>query len=85
MKLFFYILVVPLVIYQMIIWWIYSKGKLHISYPLQAIAHLWFILVETMLAFNDDSQQAILLFNLLNLYGFIMNIKGYLRLRKDLK
>ncbi len=46
------------------------------------IAYIIYIIIETHLAIRDPEQTAVILFNLTNLWGFFMALKGYLRLRK---
>lgn len=65
----------------MLTYWIYSKGKLNISYPMQALCHIGFLIVETIVALRDPAQYSIFLFHILNVWGVAMNIKGYLRLK----
>lgn len=62
--------------------WQISKGNLKLGYPLLMFVYVLYIIIETILAFNEPSQISILLFDLVNMWGFFMALKGFLRLRK---
>ena len=61
--------------------WQVSKGNLKLGYPLLMFVYTIYIIIETILAFNDPSQISILLFDVVNMWGFVMAFKGYLRLK----
>jgi len=44
-----------------------------------------YFIIECMLAFRDREQLPLLIFNILNVWAFIMAIKGYTRLKKEEK
>lgn len=77
------ILSILIVLNQLVNYYFYGKGNLKVSYPLTMISMLGYMVVETMLAFNDPSQRAIFLFNLVNLFGFVNAYKGYKRLKGE--
>lgn len=79
-ELFFTSLSVFLVATVFISEWFNSKGNLRIVYPLESIKFFGFLILETGLALNHPDQWAIMLFNIANLWGLAMNIKGYRRL-----
>lgn len=62
--------------------WQISKGNLKLGYRLLMFVYVLYIIIETILAFNDPSQISILLFDVVNMWGFLMAFKGYLRLKK---
>jgi len=71
--------VVPL---NIIAQWQLSKGNLKLTYPLFMMVYALYMVVETILAFNDPSQISILLFNVVNLWAFVMAFRGANRLKK---
>jgi uncharacterized membrane protein len=42
-----------------------------------------YFIIETSLALNNPEQIGILIFNILNVWAFVMAAKGLLRLRQD--
>ena len=65
--------------------WFNSKGNLKVVYPLNVLKYGGFIILETALAINDPKQAAILIFNISNTWGLLMNVKGIIRLYKESK
>lgn len=61
--------------------WQVSKGNLKLGYPLLMLVYTIYIIIETILAFNDPSQISILLFDVVNMWGFLMAFRGYRRLK----
>jgi uncharacterized membrane protein len=76
----------PLVIgIQIMNHWMYSKGRLKYAYPLSMLAYALYIIIETYVALREPSQNSLLLFNLVNVWGFMMAFKGYRRIKADEK
>lgn len=65
-------------------YWAVSKGNLKTSYPLSMAMHSLAFVVECTLAYRDMTQAVVLLYNLANIWGFIMAYRGYKRLSCDL-
>lgn len=84
-QLFFTIMSFSLITDVLISEWFNSKGKLHIVYPLNVIKFSGFLILETCLALNNHAQIAMLLFNISNLFGLLMNIQGIRRLKQENK
>lgn len=63
--------------------WNMSKGNMKVVYVLNLFVYASYFIIETSLAFNNPEQIGILLFNLLNIWAFIMAVKGLVRLRKE--
>jgi len=80
MNLFFTILSIFLVLVVFISEWYNSKGNLRVVYPLESIKFSGFLILETALALNHPEQKALILFNIANLWGLFMNLKGMRRL-----
>jgi len=72
--------VVPLNVFTQ---WQLSKGNLKLTYPLFMVVYALYMIIETILAFNDPSQISILLFNVVNIWAFVMAFRGMLRLKKS--
>lgn len=66
------------VILQMIHLYYYGKGNTKIAYRYGVIVYFLFIVVETCLAFMAG-QPSVLLFNIVNTWGWINAIKGAIR------
>lgn len=84
-ELVLWILTPLVVIIQFYNHWCYSKGKLNLAYPLSMLAYSIYTIIETIIALRDPSQLSIMLFNLVNIWGFLMAFRGYMRLKKENK
>jgi hypothetical protein len=49
------------------------------------LAYALYIIIETYVALREPSQNSLLLFNLVNVWGFAMAAKGYRRIKADEK
>jgi hypothetical protein len=78
-----WLLSITVICIQFINHWFYGNGKFQYSYPLAMIAFTIYIIIETSVAIRDPHQYALILFNITNIWGFIMALKGYLRIRKE--
>jgi hypothetical protein len=63
--------------------WFLSKGNLAVAYKLSTVGYTLHMIMDTILAFSSPEQMAVLLFNLVNLWAFIMAVKGWVRLRRE--
>lgn len=81
-EIFFTILSCFLVTVVFIAEWYSSKGNLKVVYPMNCLKFGGFLILETSIALNNPEQWAIMIFNLANLWGLAMNIKGLRRLIK---
>jgi uncharacterized membrane protein len=84
-KIIFWGLTPLVIVIQIMNHWVYSKGKLRYAYPLSMLAYALYIIIETYVALREPSQNSLLLFNLVNVWGFAMAAKGYRRIKADEK
>lgn len=63
--------------------WALSEKKLHIVYPVNMVMYSLYFIAETALAFADPTQLPVLIFNIINLWGLAMAIRGYRKLKRD--
>lgn len=77
------ILTVIVISMQFINHWNLSHGRLHITYPLTIVILLTYMVIETTIALRDSVQYSMLLFNVINLWGIIMAVKGIRRLKRE--
>jgi len=69
------------VILQFVHLWFYSEGKLKFAYPLAFVVYSTYLVVETTLGFASPEQVGILIFNIVNIWGMIMAVRGWRKLR----
>jgi uncharacterized membrane protein len=84
-KIIFWGLTPLVIVIQIMNHWVYSKGRLKYAYPLSMLAYALYIIIETYVALREPSQNSLLLFNLVNVWGFVMAFKGYRRIKADEK
>ena len=65
--------------------WYLAKGILRPVYWLGIIGAIIFSCMNFMLFIHDTEQWSVMLLNILNAYGIIMNIIGLRRLKKESK
>jgi len=85
MTIFFLIPSSITVILSVLSHWNLSKGNNKLVYTLNLFIYAMYFIIETTLALNNPEQIGIILFNILNVWAFIMAAKGLLRLRKENK
>ncbi len=83
MQIFFGIMSVLLVCLVFTSEWFTSKGNLYFAYRINIAKYIGFIILETALALNNPAQMAVLLFNISNIWGLTMSVKGIIRLKKE--
>jgi hypothetical protein len=71
--------VIPL---QLINHWAISEQRMHVVYPLSIVVYTLYFVAETMLALSKPEQLPVMLFNLVNAWGFFMACRGWRRLKK---
>lgn len=69
------------VVLQFIHLWLYSEGKLKYAYPMALVVYTTYLVVETTLGFASPEQLGILIFNIVNLWGMAMAIRGMKKLK----
>lgn len=62
-----------------------GRGELEKVYPLGMVIYLLYAIIETTLALTNPAQIGILLFNLVNVWAFYNQVKGYRRLKAEKK
>ena len=67
---------VAAVVLQFIHLWLYSGGKLKYAYPMALLVYANYLVVETVLGFASPEQIGILVFNIVNIWGMAMAIRG---------
>ena len=82
-SIIFWILVPLVTVFQFYNHWCLSHGRLNISYRISMFSYTVYFIIECMLAFRDPEQLPLLIFNILNVWAFVMAIKGYLRLKRE--
>lgn len=85
MGTFFFVGALITVLLNILAHWNMSKGNMKVVYVLNLFVYASYFIIETSLALNSPEQIGILLFNLLNIWAFIMAVKGIIRLRKEKK
>ena len=63
--------------------WFISEGLMHRVYPISCVIYVLYATVETTLGLTNPEQSGILIFNLVNIWGFAMAVKGWRRVRKN--
>lgn len=83
MTTFFLLASIFTVILSVFSHWNLSKGNTKVVYSLNLFIYAMYFIIETSLALNNPEQIGILIFNILNVWAFVMAAKGLLRLRQD--
>lgn len=59
--------------------WYLSRGDTRTVYRMNVLVYLGYIVVETWLGLRDESQRAVLLYNISNVWALSMAVKGAIR------
>ena len=82
-SVFYLSVAIPVVLLQFLNLWLLSKGRLSVAYPIGIAVYLGYFGIETVLAISEPEQWPILIFNLVNVWGVAMNIRGLIRIRSQ--